>query len=190
MEIRNLGSKTLWIKGKSESLLINPADTLLAENKHKSRIIIFSDGGPRKILDNDRVVINGPGEYEIGGIEVRGIRMSEAAIAYVLTVDGVKIGVVLGGGSQEIEKISSELEVSDILVVEAGAEDRYLIGLAHRIGVNYLIPLAGEEERQKLEAFLDAADTEGKAAVESLKIERTELPEGMEVVVLKANDGS
>ena len=71
MEIKLLNDETIFLKGKKENILINPKEKELNDSKLLARVIIFTNENlGRADLKNDRVLINGPGEYEVGGVEV------------------------------------------------------------------------------------------------------------------------
>jgi hypothetical protein len=84
---------------------------------------------------------------------------------------------------KRIEKIGGV----DVLVASIRGDGRVnnkdLIGLAKKWGVNYLLPI--DYEAEDLKKFLDDSDNEGSEAVESLKVEKDNLPDGLEIVVLR-----
>jgi hypothetical protein len=190
MEIKYLGEKTVFLKGKKESVLVNPDDAL--DNKNGSRVIIYtSESGGGANLKEDRVFINGPGEYEVGGIEVNGVSSEDGDTVYRLVIDGFKV-VVVGGLKQELsEKKIDKIEEADVLIVypEVDSLTGYKMSkeLAKKWGANYLIPISNNSEI--LNKFLNDADNEGLEAFSSLKIEKMEdLPDGLEVKLLKVDN--
>ena len=75
MEIKYFGDGKLFIKGKKESLWLNPESGDLGKKETESRILIFTDKERNFVKtgeEENRVVVCGPGEYEIGGIEISG----------------------------------------------------------------------------------------------------------------------
>jgi hypothetical protein len=187
MEIKYLGGKTVFLKGKKESVLVSPDDGL--GNKNGARVIIYTnENDGRSHLDENRVFINGPGEYEVGGVEVSGVNGEDGNTVYRLVIDGFKVAVV-GGLKQELgEKKIEKIEETDVLIVypEVGSLIGYKMSkeLAKKWGANYLIPISDNAEI--LSKFLDDADNEGLEAFGSLKIEKVEdLPDGLEVKLLK-----
>lgn len=189
MEIRFLGNQTIYIKGRKESVLINPAEKT-GSSKLNSRIIAFTNKDFDNLgLSTEKVILRGPGEYEIGGIEVQGINGGNGDTIYVFTVDGVTVGVfgelkeALSDKKQE--KISSLDTMLISIKKNESISDKLILDWAKKWGANYLIPVGFDEPNEDLIRFLDKADTEGKEGVEFLKVEKDELPDGMEVVVLK-----
>jgi len=62
-----------------------------------------------------------------------------------------------------------------------------IVSLAKKWGANYLIPVGYIEKDNNLVKFLDEVDAEGQEEIDFLKVEKENLPDGMEVVVLKIN---
>ncbi len=189
MEIKLLNDETIFLKGKKENILINPKEKELNDSKLLSRVIIFTNENlGRADLKNDRVLINGPGEYEVGGVEVNGINGEDGNTIYKLVVDGFKV-VVLGNLIQEItQKRIEKIDETDILIAPTKIGEAVSFKLvkdwAKKWGANYLIPVSKENESLKL--FLDAADEEGLEEVDSLKLDKVDdLPDGLEVKLLK-----
>jgi hypothetical protein len=189
MEIKLLNDEIVFIKGKKESVLVNPKEKELKDSKLSARVVIFTNENNGKAdLIGDRVLINGAGEYEIGGIEINGINGEDGNTVYRLVVDGFAI-VLLGDLQQELTpKRVERIDSTDILIAPTKIGEATSFKLvkdwAKKWGANYLVPVSKENESLKL--FLDAADEEGLEEVESLKIEKAdELPDGLEVKLLK-----
>ena len=189
MEIKYLGEKVIFLKGKKEAVLVDPNKGLIGDSKLGARVIIYTNenSGQADLL-GDKVVINGPGEYEIGGIEINGVNGEDGNTVYKLLIDGFKV-VAMGELKQELsEKRIEKIEEADILLtspkINGGVNYKMLKDLAKKWGVNYLIPITSDEE--SLKTFSDEADIEGLEAVESLKLEKVDdLLDGLEVKLLK-----
>jgi hypothetical protein len=187
MEIKLLNKNTFYIKGKKESVLVNPSDE--DKEKNSSRVVIFTNeslGGHD--LEGDKVLMNGPGEYEVNGVEVNGVNGEDGNTVYKVGIDGFML-VIIGGLKQELsEKRVDRIDAADILIVPTVIGEAPSFKLAKewskKWGVNYLVPVSEREIDMK--AFLDAADNEGLDEVDSLKIEKLDdLPDGLEVKLLK-----
>ena len=50
-----------------------------------------------------------------------------------------------------------------------------------------MIPIEYENNKEELKEFLDIFDSENLESVDSLRVEKENLPEAMEVVLLKTN---
>ena len=192
MEIKFLNNSTIFLKGKKESVLVDPTITDLAENKGNSRIIVYTNGdfNDVDILDNQKIIIRGGGEYEVGGIEIIGFNGENNNTMYRIVIDGFVL-VILGAINQELtSKRIERIDSTDILLAPTKIGDKSSFKLtrewAKKWGANYLIPVDGDED--SLKKFLDEADEEGLEQVESLKLEKQEeLPDGLEIKLLKNN---
>ena len=190
MEIKFLNNSTVFLKGKKESVLIDPTQTDYVENKNSSRIIVYTSGDFNEgTLSNDeKIIIKGSGEYEIGGIEIMGINGEDGNTVYRIVIDGFVL-VILGKISQELSsKRIERIDSTDILLAPTKIGDKCSFKLAKewakKWGANYLIPV--EEDGDSLKRFLDEADEEGLEKVDSLKLEKQEeLPDGLEIKLLK-----
>lgn len=192
MEIKLLNGETIFLKGKKEGVLINPKEKYLNDGKLAARVIVFTNEAlGRADLENDKVLINGSGEYEVGGVEVYGINGEDGNTIYKLVLDGFKV-VVLGDLLQEVTpKRIEKIDETDILIVPTKIGEAVSFKLvkdwAKKWGANYLIPVSKESESLKL--FLDAADEEGLEESDSLKLDKMDdLPDGLEVKLLKKTE--
>jgi hypothetical protein len=180
MEIKYMGDNTIYIKGKKENVWINPTQSDFSSKNEPGRICIFTEKERNFVKlgeEGDKVVINGPGEYEVGGVEISGVNAM-----YALTVDGVKV-VMVGKLEGEIsDRKKEKLEEADVLLLEISANST---DIAKKSAANYLIPIAFEKEEKELKVFLDAFDKENLEKVDSLKVDKDNLPEGVEVILLK-----
>lgn len=189
MEIRFLGNQTIYIKGKKESVLVNPTEQT-GSSKLVGRIVAFTNKDFDSMgLSIEKVILRGPGEYEIGGVEVQGVNGGNGDSIYVFTIDGVTVGV-LGELKEALsDKKQEKISSLDVMLISIkkneSISDKLILDWAKKWGANYLIPVGFDEPNEDLARFLDKADQEGKEGIDSLKVEKDELPDGMEVVVLK-----
>ena len=189
MEIKILENQTVYLKGKKENILINPDEKKRNDAKYQSRIFLFTaekyDGMG---FESDKILIRAPGEYEVGGIDINGYPVGQNTI-YVIYIDGVKV-VFLGDldeplSDKRIEKIDSADVLMAPVAIKGSACGKLVLEWAKKWGVNYLIPMEYGEDVVNLGKFLDQADQEGLEPVDSLKIDKDDLPDGMELKVLK-----
>jgi hypothetical protein len=189
MEIKLLGDYTVFLKGKKENILVNPTKKILVDSKFDSRIVLFTAKCFDDVdsINDSKVLVRGPGEYEIGGVEINGYNGEDENTVYRLVIDGISI-VVLGKIAQElsskrVERIdSADVLLAPVLVGEEGSF-KLVKEWSKKWGVNYLIPMF--EDGESLKKFLDAADEEGLEEIDSLKMEKVDLPDGLELKLLK-----
>lgn len=182
MEIKYFNQGKIYLKGKKENVWINPDKDDIESKSYEARIIIYTEK-ERNIIklgqEGNRVIISGPGEYEVGGLEINGINSM-----YILTVDGIKV-VIMGKNEGEIsEKKKEKLEEADVLMISLNAGSAEI---AKKSAANYVVPIDFEDKKEELKEFLDSFDKENLESIESLKVEKDNLPEAMEVVLLKTN---
>jgi hypothetical protein len=108
MEIALVQKTALRIKGKHASIAVDPVD-----KTEINAALAFAKKPSQLESSGAEVVIEGPGEYEAGGINISGLR-SETGMIYSMTVDSVSI--LLGKGSS-LEKMQQKLKESNILIV-------------------------------------------------------------------------
>jgi len=186
MEIRRIdNTKAFLIKGKKESLIIDPTNEQVI-GQNKSRIVLFTTKKQLPVAVAERVTIAAGGEYEIGGVEILGINAGERGVVYTVSIDNLTIGVL--GELDEVltDKRVERVGAVDVLLVDlvGKAEAKLVMGWAKKWGANYLLPM-GRIDEPEVVKFLDVADQEGITPVDVLKVERDELPEGLEMAILK-----
>ena len=192
MEIKLLNKSTIFLKGKKESVLVDPTEKEIIDNKNNSRIIVYTNGdfNQTDLLNNEKIVIRGGGEYEIGGVEIMGINGENGNTVYRIVIDTFVVNV-LGKINQELSpKRIEKIDSADILIAPTKIGDSCSYKLvkewSKKWGVNYLIPMTDGEGY--LKKFLDEADEEGLETTESLKLDKKEdLPDGLEIKLLKNN---
>ena len=186
MEIKLIKGSSVLIVGKKEKVLVNPESEMLKKNI--SRIMIYNVSKYEELRTvGEKVSIMGPGEYEIGGVEIDGYSAGGGSTMFTVLIDGVSLGL-LGKLKEELtEKKTGKVSGVDVLIVdidnEKGIGAKAVLSLAKSWGANYVVPVGNNEAEMK--KFLDETDSEGIEAVESLKIDKDNLPEGTEVVILK-----
>lgn len=101
MEITILPKNSLKIKGKKTKIEVSPA-------------LVLSSSIDSPNTTGAEVIIEGPGEYEIGGIKITAVRYDEGLV-YSLIVDSVS---VLIGSVATLEKMHQKLKEANILIVK------------------------------------------------------------------------
>ncbi len=188
MEIQYLHDYCLVLKGKKEQVVIDPEE----KNGFEGRVVVSTKNMWNFVKKSpDQVVIAGPGEYEVGGVELTGISAGQGSTVYAITIDGVSVGVMGMPDEDLSEKKVERIDSLDVLFVPCEKKSleklKLYLSWAKKWGVNYLIPV-GYETEEELKTFLDVVDREDLLPVAGLKISRDELPEGLEVVVLNRHE--
>ncbi len=187
MEIKYIKEQTVIIKGKKEMVMINPASDVA--DKNRPRIVIYTESASaKKSASVEEVLIAGPGEYEVGGVEINGYSAGSGMAFYTIIVDGVSIGLV--GKMEEFlsDKKIDKVTGIDVLLIDVNNEkivgSKKILELAKKWGANYIVPV-GEPSNESMKKFVDEADAEGGEQNDSLKVDKDNLPDGTEVILLK-----
>ena len=181
MEISLYGSKSLYIKGKQVKAWLDPRKEDLSMD---AKIVMFDKTEDNFLgLDTgEKVAIWGAGEYEVSGVEIYGVKVGNGLMA-IMTFDEIKIGWISTDVIDLNDKKKERLAECDVLIIKSVGEIKNIWELVKGMGVNYLIMTnLNDIDKKKL---LDMADMEETAITETLKLEKSTLPEVMEVVILQ-----
>lgn len=181
MEISLYGSKSLYIKGKSTKVWLDPRKSDLDKD---SKLIFFEKHEDNFLgLDTgENVAIWGPGEYEVSGVEVYCTAVGNGLMS-IMQIDEVKLGWISTDKIELTDKKKERLAECDVLLIKSVGDIKSIWELIKGMGINYLVMTnLSEEDKAKL---LDMADMEAQALIETLKLEKSTLPEVMEVVILQ-----
>ncbi len=173
MDISVLGQSSMKVKGKKSSIIINPTPLM---QKTDAEAVLFlkesSDEGISKVAGY-RIVVKGPGEYEVSGTKISAISVDGQLVA-LLDVDNVK--VLLGEGGS-IEKVHDKIENCNIVVV--GANDDFNHGFLPSIEPNVVL-IYGQNKEQVGKSL--GKDSPEKTSKFSASADR--LPEDLQVFLL------
>ncbi len=114
MELTSPLTNTLKINTRKGSVLIDP------EGSDDARIIILSDNSKTDIRQtSEDLVIYGPGDYEAGGILIKGTRGDADTVYSIDTGEGR----ILITSSSSVSKLSDEDDYSAVVVRATNAVD-------------------------------------------------------------------
>lgn len=206
MHIYYHGATCFKIKTNNTQLIINPfaAETGLAKRKFEGDIVLVSQ---QKNIDAQRVtpsspdlknsfIVDSPGEYEIKGVFIYGLK-SDSAIIYNLKIENIGLthlnGMIRPLNDQELEVI----ENTDVLFIPVGGNDTLSSKLADEIisqiepkiviPMDYKIP-GYNIAREPLANFLSEMGIKNHTEETSLKMTTKDLPaEELKIIVLKVS---
>lgn len=174
MDITALSKNSIKIRGKSASFVVDPergiqktnADGIIRLKKNSLDISRITDY---------RVILDGPGEYEVGGVKISALTI-DSGFVYNMIIDGM--WVILGDASGVSKIKDTTLPCQAVILnVDTAFNSSFLTSLEPRLVVLY-----GDKKT-------DGAKMLGKVGViqQSLKcsISKDKLPEEMEIVVLR-----
>ncbi len=162
MDIALLNPGTLRIKGKNSTLIIDP-NSSTGKNEADGVIVLNSyENFSVNKIEGYRIIIKGPGEYEVGGTKISALSFDKNLIVK-MDVDGVK--VLIGDGAS-IEKLHDKLEETQILVINSDLpfNDSILASLEPNVFVVYgnkkeeVIKTIGKDEPVKVAKYSTASD--------------------------------
>src|SRR5438445_796842 len=173
MEITKLSETAIRIKGKYASCIINPID--LRSKVSVSSAIFFqqSQEVDLKFFETEPVIIQGPGEYETGGIKITGSKMGDLS-RYRIAIDGIDI---LATKISALGKAKESVAEYKILLLEADilADQSIITALNPSVVIFY-----GEKREENAKATGKEAATVSKYSVTKEK-----LPSEEQIIILQ-----
>jgi hypothetical protein len=169
MEIAIVPHASLRIKGKLMTLGIDQVD----KNNSRGTIVLHAD--PKSLHpQEDNVLINGAGEYEVGGIKITGTRSGQHVV-YGMIVDGVE---VLIGKISSFDAMQHKLKEHHIVVAlcDEIVTASFLTSLASNVVIFY-----GDKAAEISQAF-------GKDNVKPMpkySTTKDKLPTEVETIILE-----
>lgn len=178
MDINLLDKNTLKIKLKKTNFVIDPkektpktsADIVIAidrENFDKTRVTDY------------RVIIKGPGEYEIGGIKLIGYKYNNEFTSYSFITNNTS---VLVGKVSSLEKILDKIEEHKIAILDV--DEKINPSIVTAIEPNCLI-LYGEMAKEGVESLGKEALEKKTEQSQKFTINEDKLSEEMQIIVLE-----
>jgi hypothetical protein len=169
MDVTVLPGDAIRLKTKQALFLINPQDKMTDAN---ATVFLTQDHALPD--DENIVVIDGPGDFEIGGVKLSGIR-SGSDMVYSLILDGIEVMI---GKIAPIEKIQHKVKEHDAVIVTSddmtATNAAFITGLA----TAYLVAV-GQKGKTLLDSFGKEPQTMNK-----LTISKDKLPTEMQTILL------
>lgn len=160
MEIALLQKSALRIKGKTASFAINPQGSVTT-----NAVLLLTPG--MEFSTEEIVVLNGAGEYEIGGVKITGLR-NEKSVLYSMHIDGMDVVV---GSIALLSALQHKLKEHNIVIVNCDeiTDASFLTSLAVNAVLFYgekSTEVAQAFEKEKLQTMNKYAATLGKLPAE------------------------
>lgn len=184
MQIFYLGNYCFKIKAKESSIIVgaykdSPAkaetDVLLTPNQNSNSAFRRSEGKP--------LIINAPGEYEIKGISIFGIKN-----AYVIEAEDIKVGFLSNYNSGLTVDQLEEMNEVDVLLIEV-SENSLSQEQAVKL-VNEVQPkIVCLGETPGSAKFLQELGQESMTKDKKLIVSKISLPQEMTSIILEAKNG-
>ncbi len=173
MDITLLADNAIRLKGKNSSLIVDPTKSLSKiQAEGVIRLKNFPEFSTDKVEDS-RITVAGPGEYEVGGIKTSAISVGDELVVRT-EIDGVW---VITGNGVSVEKVSDKLEGGGVALIRADEEFDYaaLSKLEPRVLIVY---------GQLKDEMSKKMGKEGSTIVSKFSVTPDKLPEEMQFVLL------
>ncbi len=202
MEIHWLGSSTFEVRSSAGIVVVDHQGRLpkVSELEDENTIFVFSQGDHSSHPAGGHQVLAGPGEYEIGGLSVRGVATpaDDPAISrdtntvYVVDADGIQVATLGNPGYQPSAQSVQQINKVDILIINTeaqGLEPDEMSTVIRNLEPKMILPSGYDSEAGKPSPAMSRLLTElGVKEFEStskLSISRSGLPDERTVVVLQ-----
>jgi len=216
MEITYLGHSCFRLKGNLGTVITDPFDSYIGFNLPSASADIVTISHDHKDHNNYKAIngtarrekpfiITHPGEYEVGGISVFGVKTDHDAsggaerggnIVYTVLIDDLKICHLGDLGHELTQEQLTEIGQADVLLLPVGGV--FTIGadqalkIAQAMEPSYIVPMHYKTAKHDANVFGDMATLEDFmkefgseiVPVPKLVISKDRLPEETEMVVL------
>ena len=110
MEISRLSDDSIKLKGKTASLIVNPEKV----SEDFQGALYLTSGSSKNPLYGQGIAIDSPGEYEIGGVKIKGVRKDDSMM-YTMEIDGVNLII---GKLSTLEKMQGKYQDLALACIE------------------------------------------------------------------------
>jgi len=189
MEIKYFGGDCFRIREKELYLLLGKP-----EKKIEADVILPGNGA---VIDKNVVskkyetpfIIPGPGEYEVSGVEIWG----RGDNLWRIRLDDWEIGFMTNGWQMFTEKkvdFFGQIDVLFLILPEGKEGAKKAVEAVKRVSPLIVVPGMAIESQNKLgdnwvREFLDEMDQESLKAKDKLLLKKKDLPEEMNLILLK-----
>lgn len=171
MDIAICGKNSIKLKGKQVTFIVDPGKEMPKTSADAIILLNGSNGIDVARVTDSRIIIDGPGGYEVGGVKISATKMPKGNL-YRLSIDGVSI--VLGSATDaEMEGFN----VCQVAIVNTnnGFNEAFVTALEPKVTVLY-----GDKKIESAKTL----GAENVVLVPRITITKDKLPEKMEIVVL------
>lgn len=213
MEITKIGHSSFKIKDKGVTLVTDPFDFLTTGIKFpKTEAIIVTvshdhqDHNYKQGISGEPMVLEGPGEYEVAGVFIKGIatfhdnsqgKERGKNTVYKIELNGIKIAHLGDLGHKLSDKDLDQLGDVDILLIPVGGtytiSSKQAVEIVSQIEPRIVIPMHYNDPQLKTESVADLETVDAflreigkdKKVLPKLVISKNQLPQELEVIVLE-----
>jgi L-ascorbate metabolism protein UlaG (beta-lactamase superfamily) len=206
MIIKWFGQTAIQIKSENKIIVIDPLSKKsgLAQPKLRADILAISNQSdqidPKAVKSRKKrklFKIDGPGEYEVGGVMIKGIGLKKNVIAYTIYQEDISIAHLGNINQKELsEKQLEEFNNVDILLIPVGNKNSIngetAVDISQQIEPRIVIPIyfsikGLKKKLDSLDKFLKYEGAKNIKPIEELDIIETKLPSDEETKVIVLN---
>lgn len=206
MDIEYKGANTIVISTKNLTVVSDPKLSLVGLKDVKLKGALQINTAHNFIVEDDdqRLIIDGPGEYEISDVSVRGVpalrhvdtpESPQKATMYHVDIANVRVGIIGHVAAALTDEQLEQLGTIDILIIPVGGNGYTLdshdaAALTRRIGPKAVIPTHYNDDKITYEVPQNGIDSFVKEVsaphevMPKLKIKNGALPEVLTVIEL------
>lgn len=178
MEIEPKGGNCVTIAFNKTVIVVDPKFSRTSLKDARVHILTQPEFGT---VDSEAIVIDGPGEYEVGGVSIKGVAAKEVTI-YRVYADDFSV-VVLGQVAPDLNEEQLEaIGVVDVAILPIGATASLSVSeavqLVRKVDPKIVIPIySDEQEAQSLAIQLGAK----QESLNKLKLKQGTILDGLTV---------
>lgn len=127
MEIEYKGANCVVLKTKSDIVVVDPTTNVGVKDFGTGSVVLWTDDSFKLGTDQSGFIIDMPGEFEHGGVSVRGIAAKRhidpdgrRAVIYKVDIGGIRLAVLGHIDAPLDEKMLETIGVVDVLIVPIG----------------------------------------------------------------------
>jgi len=205
MEIRWLGNSTFEVKSSVGVVVVDHQGDIpsASELEDENTVFVYSKGERSSHPSSDSQVLSGPGEYEIGGLAVRGVATpaddpaisKEINTVYIVDADGLQVATLGNPGHQPSAQSVQQISKVDILVINTesqGLEPDEMSAVIRNLEPKMIVPSGYDSEAGKpspaMQRLLTELGVKEFEATSKLTVSKSGLPDERSVVVLQQRE--
>jgi len=171
VDIAIVGENSLKLKSKEATFVVDPAKGMPKTSADAVILLSESNNVDLSRVTDSRIIIAGPGSYEVGGVKISGLKTPKGII-YKLLLDDI---ITILGSSTDAK--TEGYDACQVAVVSTANDfsESYVTALEPKITVLY-----GDKKVESAKKW----GAESVSLVSKVTILKDKLPEKMEIVVL------
>lgn len=172
MEVQLISGNCIKIKSKKVTVIIDPSSTI--QKTDADAVVSLEKDFDTKKVNGYRVVVTGPGEYEVAGLKISGVK-ANGDLVFVLSSDNTN--AIVAKASSLKTSLSEKLDEYKIAIINADADLNESVVTAMEPRAVVLYGLKAKEGAKTL-------GKENSSFSSKISLSEDKLPEEMVVMLL------